>query len=261
MTASPAAAGYSGTPLPRKLGIRAGARVVLSGAPPSAEALLGELPDGVRLSRRLTGAVDVIVLFAERRADLARRLPGAQAAMRADGGLWVAWPKRASGVPTDITEDVIREIGPRRRPGRQQGLRHRRDLVGAAAGGEGEGPPGPHGPPASGDAMSERYQRPGWVTTNVFNRIVAALTRAGISVWGSRVLEVRGRRSGEPRRNPVNPLTVNGVRYLVRPADTASGCATCAPPGRGGCSWVAGPSASPRPSSATTRSRRCCAPT
>ncbi len=65
--------------------------------------------------------------------------------------------------------------------------------------------------------MSERYQRPGWVTTNVFNRIVAALTRAGISVWGSRVLEVRGRRSGEPRRNPVNPLTVNGVRYLVSP--------------------------------------------
>ena len=85
--------------------------MVLSGAPRGAEALLGELPDGVRLSRRLTGAVDVIVLFAERRADLARRLPGAQAAMRTDGGLWVAWPKRASGVPTDITEDVIREMG------------------------------------------------------------------------------------------------------------------------------------------------------
>ena len=110
VTASPAA-GYSGTPLPRKLGIRPGARVVLSGAPPGAEALLDDLPDGVRLSRRLAGAADVIVLFADRRADLARRLPAAQAAMRPDGGLWVAWPKRASGVPTDITEDVVREMG------------------------------------------------------------------------------------------------------------------------------------------------------
>jgi hypothetical protein len=60
VTGSAAAAGYSGTPLPRKLGITPGARVVLSGAPPDAEALLEELPEGVRLSRRLTGAVDVI---------------------------------------------------------------------------------------------------------------------------------------------------------------------------------------------------------
>ena len=110
MTASPAA-GYSGTPLPRKLGIGPGARVVLSGAPPGAEALLGDLPDGVQLSRKLIGPVDVIVLFADRRARLARRLPAAQAAMRPDGGLWVAWPKRASGVRTDITEDVVREMG------------------------------------------------------------------------------------------------------------------------------------------------------
>jgi deazaflavin-dependent oxidoreductase (nitroreductase family) len=65
--------------------------------------------------------------------------------------------------------------------------------------------------------MSDHYQRPGWFTTNVFNRIVAGLTRAGISVWGSRVLEVPGRTSGEPRRNPVNLLTVDGQRYLVAP--------------------------------------------
>jgi deazaflavin-dependent oxidoreductase (nitroreductase family) len=65
--------------------------------------------------------------------------------------------------------------------------------------------------------MSDHYQRPGWFTRNVFNPIVAGLTRAGISVWGSRVLEVRGRKSGEPRRNPVNLLTVDGVRYLVSP--------------------------------------------
>jgi deazaflavin-dependent oxidoreductase (nitroreductase family) len=65
--------------------------------------------------------------------------------------------------------------------------------------------------------MADRYQRPGWFTAHVFNPVVAGLTRAGISVWGSRVLEVPGRKSGEPRRNPVNLLTVEGQRYLVAP--------------------------------------------
>src|SRR4029453_14893414 len=65
--------------------------------------------------------------------------------------------------------------------------------------------------------MAERYERPGWFTKNVFNRVVAALTRAGVSVWGSRVLEVRGRKTGEPRRTPVNVLTLDGSRYLVAP--------------------------------------------
>jgi deazaflavin-dependent oxidoreductase (nitroreductase family) len=62
-----------------------------------------------------------------------------------------------------------------------------------------------------------RYRRPGWFTTNVFNPGVAALTRAGVSVMGSRVLEVPGRRTGTPRRTPVNLLVVDGVRYLVAP--------------------------------------------
>src|SRR5919204_3654572 len=65
--------------------------------------------------------------------------------------------------------------------------------------------------------MAERYVVPGWFTRNVFNRLVAALTRAGISVWGSRVLEVRGRKTGEPRRTPVNLLTIEGTRDLVAP--------------------------------------------
>jgi deazaflavin-dependent oxidoreductase (nitroreductase family) len=65
--------------------------------------------------------------------------------------------------------------------------------------------------------VARRYVVPNWFTRNVFNRIVAALTRLGISVWGSRVLEVRGRKSGEPRRVPVNVLTVEGRRYLVAP--------------------------------------------
>jgi deazaflavin-dependent oxidoreductase (nitroreductase family) len=59
------------------------------------------------------------------------------------------------------------------------------------------------------------YRRPGWFTRNVMNRSVAGLTRTGISVWGSRVLEVRGRVSGEPRRVPVNLLELDGRRYLV----------------------------------------------
>jgi deazaflavin-dependent oxidoreductase (nitroreductase family) len=65
--------------------------------------------------------------------------------------------------------------------------------------------------------MAEHYQRPGWFTTNVFNRLVAGLTRLGVSVYGSRVLEVRGRRSGEWRQTPVNLLRVDGAEYLVSP--------------------------------------------
>ena len=65
--------------------------------------------------------------------------------------------------------------------------------------------------------MADRYQRPGWFTTHVFNNIVALFTRMGISVWGSRVLEVPGRKTGEPRRTPVNLLTFEDQRYLVAP--------------------------------------------
>jgi deazaflavin-dependent oxidoreductase (nitroreductase family) len=68
--------------------------------------------------------------------------------------------------------------------------------------------------------MADRYLQPGWFTTNVFNRIVAGLTRLGVSVWGSRVLEVPGRTSGEPRRVPVNLLTLDGERLLVAPRGT-----------------------------------------
>jgi deazaflavin-dependent oxidoreductase (nitroreductase family) len=68
--------------------------------------------------------------------------------------------------------------------------------------------------------MVERYQRPGWFTKRVFNPTVAGLTRLGISVAGSRVLEVRGRTTGEWRRTPVNPLDFEGARYLVAPRGT-----------------------------------------
>jgi deazaflavin-dependent oxidoreductase (nitroreductase family) len=65
--------------------------------------------------------------------------------------------------------------------------------------------------------IEPHYKQPGWFTKHVFNGVVAGLTRAGFSVWGSRVLEVRGRTSGEPRRTPVNLLTLDGQRYLVAP--------------------------------------------
>src|SRR5437879_4878319 len=66
-------------------------------------------------------------------------------------------------------------------------------------------------------SMAEHYQRPGWFTTNIFNRLVAALTRLGVSVYGSRVLEVQGRKSGEWRQTPVNLLRYESADYLVSP--------------------------------------------
>ena len=105
-----AAAGYSGTPLARKLGIREGARVVLAGAPPGAEDLLEPLPDGVRLSRRLGAPADVVVAFHTSRRELEARFPRLRAAIHDAGGLWIAWPKRASGLETDLTEDVVRDL-------------------------------------------------------------------------------------------------------------------------------------------------------
>jgi hypothetical protein len=105
------ASGYSGTPLPRKLGIKPGHRVLLLRAPDGfAEATLGEVPDGVRVARRAGGSADVIVAFHTRRAQLERDLSRLRALMEPAAGLWIAWPKRASGVETDITEDVVREI-------------------------------------------------------------------------------------------------------------------------------------------------------
>jgi hypothetical protein len=106
-----ASAGYSGTPLPRKLGIKRGHRVALLGAPAGFERdALGELPDGVRVVRRAGGRADVIVSFHTGRAGFERRLPALRALMEPAAGLWIAWPKRASGVATDMTEDVVRAV-------------------------------------------------------------------------------------------------------------------------------------------------------
>jgi hypothetical protein len=104
-------AGYSGTPLPRKLGIKPGHRVLLLSAPERfQEDTLGELPDGVSVGRTARGTGNVIVSFHTVRADLARRMPKLRALMDPAAGLWIAWPKRAANVATDLTEDVVREL-------------------------------------------------------------------------------------------------------------------------------------------------------
>jgi hypothetical protein len=102
-------AGYSSTPLVTKLGIKPGHRVLLLCAP--AEFALAGLPDGVKLLRSARGPADVILAFFDRRAELERRLQALRALMEPAAGLWIAWPKRASGVATDLTEDVVRELG------------------------------------------------------------------------------------------------------------------------------------------------------
>lgn len=101
-------AGYSGTPLAQKLGIKPDSSVTIVGAPDGFAIL--DLPDGVTPRSSLRRRADVIVSFHTERAHLARRLPALMRALDVDGGLWVSWPKRASGVPTDITEDTVREV-------------------------------------------------------------------------------------------------------------------------------------------------------
>lgn len=103
-------AGYSGTPLPRKLGLKPGMDVAWLGAPEHFAGLLGPLPDGVRVKARAARPLDLVVLFTTRRAELRRRLPALRTAIAPDGAVWAAWPKRASGVATDVTEDVVREV-------------------------------------------------------------------------------------------------------------------------------------------------------
>lgn len=110
MTAGAHSAGYSGTPLAKKLGIAVGSRVLARHAPDGYQALLAPLPEGVQFDARLSAKVDVLHVFADRRTVLAEELAAARQGMRPDAALWVSWPKKAAKVPTDITEDTIREL-------------------------------------------------------------------------------------------------------------------------------------------------------
>jgi len=107
----PPLAGYSGTPLPKKLGIKAGSTLALSGAPRGFESVLGTLPPGVRIRRHLRGRHDRIVWFVKRIADLETGVERMERALSDRGGLWVAWPKKASGMVTDVTQSEVRRVG------------------------------------------------------------------------------------------------------------------------------------------------------
>ncbi len=108
---SSSAAGYSGTPLPRKLGIKPAARLALIGAPAGFTDTLGELAPGVEIRTRLSGSFDVIVAFFVSRGPLEQRLPALRGALEASGGLWLAWPKGSSGVTTELGEGIVRDLG------------------------------------------------------------------------------------------------------------------------------------------------------
>jgi hypothetical protein len=105
-----AVAGYSGTPLVKKLGVKPGMKVVVLGAPDDFAATLGPLPEGVAVATRLGGSKDMVILFTTERAVLEQRLDALRRAIAPDGMVWVAWPKKAAKVPTDMTEDVVREV-------------------------------------------------------------------------------------------------------------------------------------------------------
>ena len=103
-------AGYSGTPLVKKLGFKPGDTACYVNPPANFDELLGELPDGVKVLADLQGPLDVIVCFTKQRRVLEQRLKALRRELANDGMLWIAWPKKASKVETDMTEDVVRDV-------------------------------------------------------------------------------------------------------------------------------------------------------
>jgi len=103
-------AGYSGTPLVKKLGLKVGMKVLLLNAPLDYKKLLGEFPAGVKEAGSKEKDIDFIHLFSVEQKDLSRMLPGLKKQLQPDGMIWVSWYKKSAGKETDITEDVIRAI-------------------------------------------------------------------------------------------------------------------------------------------------------
>ena len=103
-------AGYSGTPLVKKLGIKSGHRIAFVRAPKNYAATLGKLPPEVSVSRAPNGTMDLIQIFARDRAELESELPRAQGTLAQDGMIWISWPKQASGIATDLNENSIRDL-------------------------------------------------------------------------------------------------------------------------------------------------------
>jgi hypothetical protein len=104
-------AGYSGTPLVKKLGIKEGFRVALVEAPDGFRGELEQLPNGVSFVTSVQGQLDFVLFFAKTRSELTRNFSRLAAKLKPAGMLWIAWPKKASGVATDLSDGVVREIG------------------------------------------------------------------------------------------------------------------------------------------------------
>jgi hypothetical protein len=102
--------GYSGTPLPQKLGIKPGNRVVVLNSPWEYDKVVRPVPEGATLSPRLTAGAGFVHLFVRDSAELERRLPAIDQALDDKGTLWISWPKKSSGLATDLTEDGIRRV-------------------------------------------------------------------------------------------------------------------------------------------------------
>ncbi len=102
-------AGYSGTPLPKKLGIKPGDRIVLLNAPTGYRKTLGNVPEGAKFASSIGTEHNLIHIFTTSRRELEKELPRLMNKIAQNGMIWVSWPKKASGVKTDITEDVVRD--------------------------------------------------------------------------------------------------------------------------------------------------------
>jgi len=103
-------AGYSGTPLAQKLGITAGSRVLIAGAPAGYLQTLEPLPANVRIGARLSASIDVVQLFTVHKTTLEKSLATFRRKLRPSAVVWISWPKKSSGVPTEVTEDVVRRV-------------------------------------------------------------------------------------------------------------------------------------------------------
>ncbi|HVR42883.1 MAG TPA: DUF3052 domain-containing protein [Thermoanaerobaculia bacterium] len=104
-------AGYSGTPLVKKLGIRSGSRALFVSPPEGFASLVAPLPEGVRILTRARSPLDFVIVFSKRRRELESKFARLAAMLEPSGMLWIAWPKVASGVATDLTGNVVRGIG------------------------------------------------------------------------------------------------------------------------------------------------------
>jgi len=108
---SPSASpGYSGRSLQQKLGIKPGFRIFVTGAPTPYDKIVGQLPAGAIIVSRATSGLDLIHIFASERKALAERLVRLRDAIKPDGMIWISWPKKASKLPTDLTDNVVREV-------------------------------------------------------------------------------------------------------------------------------------------------------